>query len=339
MRRAPATLAAALVLLLLAAGPACGEVLHAARRRRAGDAWHATARSLVREPITFDYGGPFSGAYRDIPLREGESHRPDLGEPRARSATGRAARSTLGTDGPASQFGAGVVDGKQRIVWRYRAANERRTYTVRYRHLRPGARLRRRGRRGPSGLGEHVEDRPRAPAGDDDALPSAVTPGNARVFGHPVSVRGDTAFEGGVAHLRALDVPAEQFVEMRLLFPRSMLTSTARAKVVAATRASGSWPRSSPTRPLRGRPAQDRRRARPHPAEPAAPARCCGWLPAAAILGAGLAGVLARAPAPRLRPRVRAGAAVRRPAGARRAAAAPVDPAWRRRSSPRRCST
>ena len=28
---------------------------------------------LVREQITFDFDGPFSGAYRDIPLRSGES--------------------------------------------------------------------------------------------------------------------------------------------------------------------------------------------------------------------------------------------------------------------------
>jgi hypothetical protein len=27
----------------------------------------------VREQITFDFSGDFSGAYRDIPLREGES--------------------------------------------------------------------------------------------------------------------------------------------------------------------------------------------------------------------------------------------------------------------------
>ena len=28
---------------------------------------------LVREQIAFDFEGPFSGAYRDIPLRKGES--------------------------------------------------------------------------------------------------------------------------------------------------------------------------------------------------------------------------------------------------------------------------
>ena len=44
-------------------------------------------------------------------------------------------------------------------------------------------------------------------------------------------MKGDTAFAGGKAHLRALDIASKQFVEMRLLFPRSMLTSTSGAKV------------------------------------------------------------------------------------------------------------
>ena len=52
------------------------------------------------------------------------------------------------------------------------------------------------------------------------AAPGPVNAQNARIYGHPVDVQGDTSFGGGVAHLRALDIPPKQFVEMRLLFPR-----------------------------------------------------------------------------------------------------------------------
>lgn len=232
MRRAPAALAAALlvtVIFLLAAGPA------AAKSYTLSDAQVRTrvARDgavLVRESIAFDYSGSFSGAFREIPLRKGESiDRISVAEGGHRYAPGGSL--TLGTEGPPSQFGTGLVDGKQRIVWRYRASNERRTYTIRYRL---------------SGLARAYDD-----VVDVDlqvwggtwkvglarleatmAAPGKVSPRNARIFGHPVTVHGDTAFGGSIARLRALDIPSEQFVEMRLLFPRSMLSSTARAKVV-----------------------------------------------------------------------------------------------------------
>ncbi len=185
---------------------------------------------VVREKLTFDYLGPFSGAFREIPVRAGE--RIDRIAVREGGVDYRPGGSlTLGTDGPPSQFGAGMVDGKMRIVWRYRAADERRTYTIRYR-LSGLARayddvvdvnLQVWGGEWKVGLGRLQASM---------AAPGPVGAANARIYGHPVDVRGDTAFGGGIARLRALDVPAHQFVEMRLLFPRAMLRSTGGAKVV-----------------------------------------------------------------------------------------------------------
>ena len=52
-----------------------------------------------------------------------------------------------------------------------------------------------------------------------------------RAWGHPVWVRGDVTLAGPRALLRALDVPAGQFVELRALYPRGAFTSTAGMRV------------------------------------------------------------------------------------------------------------
>ena len=52
-----------------------------------------------------------------------------------------------------------------------------------------------------------------------------------RGWGHPVYVRGDVQLSGSTAILRALDVPAHQFVELRTLIPRAAFTSTAGMRV------------------------------------------------------------------------------------------------------------
>ena len=227
MRRALAAVAAALVLL--PAGPAAAKSFSLAD----ADVHLRVARDggvLVREAITFDFDGSFTGAYRDIPLRAGE--RIDLvSVSEGRTPYRPGGLLILGTEGPPSQFAQGVVAGRERIIWRYRAADQRRTFVIRYRI---------------SGLARAYDDvvdvdlqvwgdtwmtglgRLRATM----TAPGPVRGDNARIYGHPVSVHGDTAFAQGEARLRALRIPKQQFVEMRLLFDRSMLTSTARAKVV-----------------------------------------------------------------------------------------------------------
>ena len=51
-----------------------------------------------------------------------------------------------------------------------------------------------------------------------------------RAWGHPVWVRGDVTIDG-LRLLRALDVDAGQFVELRVLYPREAFTSTAGMRV------------------------------------------------------------------------------------------------------------
>ena len=64
-----------------------------------------------------------------------------------------------------------------------------------------------------------------------------------RAWGNPVYVRGDVQLAGQRRALRALDVPAHQFVELRALIPRAAFTLDLRHAGRARARAS---PRSSP---------------------------------------------------------------------------------------------
>ena len=52
-----------------------------------------------------------------------------------------------------------------------------------------------------------------------------------RAWGHPVWVRGDVTLQGKEALLRALDIDAGQFVELRALYPRDSFTSTTGMRV------------------------------------------------------------------------------------------------------------
>ena len=54
-----------------------------------------------------------------------------------------------------------------------------------------------------------------------------------RAWGHPVYVRGDVQLSGKKVVLRALNVPAGQFVELRTMLPRSAFTSTTGMRVVS----------------------------------------------------------------------------------------------------------
>ena len=88
---------------------------------------------LVDEHITYAFSGPFSGGYRDIPLRDGESIDrvrvtengravPRRGVHRARLHRRRRARTERRR-----------VGNDLRVVWHYGAVDELRTFTVHYR--------------------------------------------------------------------------------------------------------------------------------------------------------------------------------------------------------------
>jgi uncharacterized membrane protein len=64
-------------------------------------------------------------------------------------------------------------------------------------------------------------------------LPGDARKGEVKVFGHPASVSGKASLGPAWVSptLFASDVPPEQFVEMRVVFPRELLSSTGGVRV------------------------------------------------------------------------------------------------------------
>ncbi|HKP09896.1 MAG TPA: DUF2207 domain-containing protein, partial [Gaiella sp.] len=180
---------------------------------------------VVDELIAFDFSGDFRGAYREVPLREGETlDEVAVSEGNVQYAPGACAE--LQCPGSPGTFGTTRTEDGVRIVWHYRASNEQRRFTVHYRL------------RGVPTAYDDVVDVNLQVWGDEwevgvGQLTSTLTaPGEVqRAWGHPVAVRGDVTLDGNQAHLRAVNVPAKQFVELRALIPRRVFTSTAGMKV------------------------------------------------------------------------------------------------------------
>ena len=188
----------------------------------------------------------------------------------------------------------------------------------------PRDRLRRRDRRLLAGLGRPVGLQPRpSDRRISGILPSAPTrartgPSNpSAVWGHPREVEGRDFLENGVAGLEASDIPAHQFVELRVLVPR-----TAGQGVSAAGKGEGSGLQKvtaeeqgvdrrlqlalEQDQALRRPPRGAARRHRHGPAAPGARADALAG-PRASDLGAGVPARAARRrqPRPRLRARPR----------------------------------
>jgi uncharacterized membrane protein len=184
---------------------------------------------LVDEHIRYSFSGPFSGGYRDIPVRKGESVREvSVLEGGRRYTTGGC--TELGCDDVPGTFGVTEADGKVRVVWHYRASDEVRTFEIRY------------ALRGVAVAYDDVVDVDLQVWGDewDESLGKLTAtldaPGKVlRAWGHPVWVRGDVQLAGSRVLLRALDVPAHQFVELRALIPRGAFTSTAGMRTARGT--------------------------------------------------------------------------------------------------------
>jgi hypothetical protein len=186
----------------------------------------------VTEHITFSFSGSFSGAYRDIPLRRGEEIT-DVTVEEGGTAYVPGASTELGSYDDPGSYGVEERGDIMRVVWHYSAFSERRTFTIRY---------------SMTGLTHAYDDvvdvnlkvwGEEWPVGVDLVsasltYPGAVAAGDVRVFGHPSTVDGETSLGDDEVSptLEARRVPAKQFVEMRVVLPRSVLTSTAGAQVV-----------------------------------------------------------------------------------------------------------
>jgi uncharacterized membrane protein len=188
---------------------------------------------LVTENITYDFSGSFEGGYREIPLKDGMGVTDvSVSEDGKQYAPGASAE--LGSSGASGTYGTTDLGEVYRIVWHYRATDEQRTFTVSYRL------------KGLAVAHDDVVDLYWQPWGDEwqeslgsleatMILPGDPTKGDVKVFGHPASVSGETSLGPDKVSptLVASDVPAEQFVEMRVVFPRELLSSTGGARVQA----------------------------------------------------------------------------------------------------------
>ena len=85
----------------------------------------------VVERITYSFEGSFSGAYREIPLAAGESlSGVSVAEGSQVYVDGGC--TDLGCESPPGTFGVRDLGGRVRIVWHYSAADEQRTFEIRY---------------------------------------------------------------------------------------------------------------------------------------------------------------------------------------------------------------
>ena len=189
----------------------------------------------VTEKITYDFDGSFSGGYREIPLRSGESIS-DVSVSEAGGVYRQGGCTDLGCTSPAGTFGTRDLGGRTRVVWHYAATDEQRTFEIRYTLV---------------GLAKVYDDYvdvylqvwgPEWRVGLDHltatmVIPAGAADGEVYVWGHPETVQGDSSLgPGGVEPgLEAFDVPSGQYVEFRVAFPRRLLESSDGGSAVAGT--------------------------------------------------------------------------------------------------------
>ena len=179
----------------------------------------------VSERLEVAFSGDFHFGYRDIPLRAGESLVDPLVVERGAAYT-RGNNTELG-EGTPGTFGVERRGDSVRIVWYFNAQDQTRAFTISYTL------------RGLAVAYDDVVDVNLKVWGDQWAEPLdrlvavEAAPGKIlRAWGHPVWVRGDVELEGTRATLRAVSVPAHQFVELRTLVPRSAFASTGGMRIV-----------------------------------------------------------------------------------------------------------
>jgi uncharacterized membrane protein len=139
----------------------------------------------------------------------------------------------LGCSSPEGTFGVRDLGSRVRVVWHYRAFSEQRTFTINYQMI---------------GLAKAYDDIvdvefqvwggewevPVQRVTATLSLPSGLSEGDVLIWGHPRTVDGTVSLgdDGISPSLQTGRVPAGQFVEIRVLIPRSTLTSTASATVI-----------------------------------------------------------------------------------------------------------
>ena len=179
----------------------------------------------ISERLVVAFYGDFHFGYRDIPLRAGETLvLPSVAE---RGVAYRQGTETELAPGQAGTFGVTRRGDGIRIVWYFDARDQTRAFTISYTL------------RGVAVAYDDVVDVNLKVWGDQWAEPLdrlvaiEIAPGRIlRGWGKPVWVRGDVELTGRRATLRAVGVPAHQFVELRTLILRSAFSSTLGTTVV-----------------------------------------------------------------------------------------------------------
>ncbi len=187
----------------------------------------------VTERIRYDFSGSFSGAYRDIPLRPGESIR-NINVSDAGGSYSLGGCVELGCSSLPGTYGVASNPGYVRIVWHYSATDQRREFTITYDMVAVASAY------------DDVVDVNLQVWGDQwpvavDTLtarihlPGDPTAGDVYVWGHPYGIDGSTTLgdDGISPTLVAEDIPSETWVELRSAFPTALLTSTDGARAVA----------------------------------------------------------------------------------------------------------
>ena len=224
MRRL-AGVAAAVALFALQAAPAQAKSFHIAGADVAIEV-QSDGAVVVTENLTFDFDGSFSGAYRDVEVGAGQTF--ELVSVSDESGAYQPGGCTvLGCSSPPGTFGVENRFGDARIVWHHSSNDELRTFQIVYRMT------------GLVEAHDDIADLFVQVWGDEWSvradqvtarvdLPEGADAGEVLVFGHPFGVDGETSLgsDGVSPSLVASGVSPNQFVEIRVVFPRSLLTST-----------------------------------------------------------------------------------------------------------------
>ncbi len=225
MARRVAALAASALAALALAGVAHGQTYELVSSDVQANV-RGDGSVAVDEAITVAFSGSFTYGFREIPLRSGERI-DEIGVTENGRPFQSGASTELEPGGPPGTFGVRDLGGRVRIVWRFTTDGfAQRTFVIHYRIA------------GLATAYDDVVDVNLKVWGDEweqrlGRLTATMRgPGDVvRAWGHPVWVRGDVTIDGRSAILRALDVDAGQFVELRTLYPRDAFTSTAGMKV------------------------------------------------------------------------------------------------------------
>ena len=178
---------------------------------------------IVREDLTFDYSGFFTGAYRDIPLAQDvQAGAVQVSEGATAYAPG--GNTELGSSDAVGTFGAVRLQQGLRIVWHYQQNGGSRTYTLRYR-LR-GVVI---------AHNDAVEVAPQV-WGDQWESDLPLLLANVQAAGAPIGTRAwiEPAWlehrvnvSGGLVVTATEDVPSKRAVILRVLYPPSVLAPDA----------------------------------------------------------------------------------------------------------------